>query len=112
MVALKILRTMLGSDDDGQILICDTIEHEGGLWLVPEWRINKTQRWRTPIRIILIDQLRHQRMRGSLSHRKADFLLTDTMPKSVLDGPSHSSGGVELELGESPDIHFPLQPLQ
>ena len=67
---MNIWRTMVGSDT-GDILVCDTIEYKGGLWVVPEWRENTGEGWKTPVRIIRIDLLPHQKSRGK---HGADFI--------------------------------------
>jgi hypothetical protein len=39
-------------EDDDALLVGDIIEHEGKLWLVPEWLQGPTENTRRPARII------------------------------------------------------------
>ena len=100
---MKILKTLVGSDD-GQIRTCDTIEHEGGLWLVPHWSVAPSQGWKMPTRIIRMDTLPHQKMPDSWAQ---DYVLNGPIPKAVLfceTPPEEAHGFVVID---RPDIRLP-----
>jgi hypothetical protein len=84
---------------------CDTIEYEGRFWLVPFWKNTPDGRWRSPARIIPLDQLAHQDVRGSPF---GDFVLTEGIPKALFDGDA-SMRGVAATMGciENPEIRLP-----
>jgi hypothetical protein len=51
-VKMKIYKTMMSISDDpaggGNIYKMDTIEHEGQMWLVPEWLEKEGEGWKKP----------------------------------------------------------------
>lgn len=83
----------------GDAVFCvDTIEHEGGVWLVPEWIELPGQGFQKPARIIRIDLGRLQAPEGMVF----DYVLNDELPEAVLDG--RTTEGFEVQ--ECPDIVF------
>src|SRR5581483_11902391 len=68
--------------DDGRIEPVDTIEHDKKLWLVPVWLDMPALRRKRPQRAIRLDSLPYEK--GS-DHPKADFVLNETLPKSLFD---------------------------
>jgi len=102
---MKIVKTLVGTDD-GKIDSCDTIEHEGGLWLVPVWLEAPTQGWRKPGRIIRMDNLPHQNAPAGFQQQ---YVLNVPIPRAVLDGrtpPEQAHGFVVIDA--PPNIEVPL----
>ena len=89
--------------DNGQTVLIDTIEHEGDLWLVPEWLPTTFPKMRKPARIIrlpkegLRDLGRNFLGSGIHAHK-----LDDLIPKAVVDGTSQS--GWPLGVQEAPEL--------
>lgn len=83
--------TLLVGHDDGTIESYFGVEHEGNLWLVTAWLINRASQTATPERMIRID-------RGNF--QKADPGVYDyiniVLPKSVIEGLSEESPGFEV----------------
>jgi len=78
---MKILKTLMPLEGEGLIL-CDTIEYEGELWLVPEWIYDTPSKGLSnPARIICMTFLRKT---GPFP--KTDYTLSDPIPKSVFEG--------------------------
>ena len=106
---MKILKTMIFFTDvpDGTIHQCDTIEHEGHFWLVPQWLEARSEGWRRPTRIIRLDAFQHQDTRGGAV---SDFVLNQGIPKAVFDGQIQSlvTAGVVIE---NPPIKVPIPPV-
>lgn len=102
---MKMFTTMVffSDVDDGSIYKMDTIEHEGKMWLVPEWLDNARGGWRKPARIICLDVLPHQRTPGG----PADFVLNAGIPKAVCDGQLPQQQEDLYVVIEAPDIKFP-----
>ncbi len=100
---MKILKTLVGSDDS-QLRTCDTIEHEGGLWLVPRWNVAPTEGWRKPARIIRMDTLPHQEMSEAWEQ---DFSLQYPIPKAVLFCQTPPEEAHGFDVIDQPDIMFP-----
>lgn len=87
---------------ENEILTADVLQIGGELWLIPQWLETQDGQWRTPERAIRVDSLPHQ-MEGV---RGADMTLNSTIPKSVIDGLTSHSGGVEYETVRGPSDRF------
>jgi hypothetical protein len=94
----KIFKTAVPSDN-GTIHTIDTIEHEGKLWLVPQWLDKPKEGLSRPARIIRIDSLPHETSSGV--HQ---FVLANYMPKAVLDGEIPPELESQYEVVELPEI--------
>lgn len=79
---MKIFKTAVLIEGNG-IAPVGTIEHEGGLWLVPLWIATQDGERLMPARLIRLDVLPYKKVDN---HPFADFQLLDPMPKGVLDG--------------------------
>lgn len=95
----KIFHTAIRSGDD--VYCIDTIEHQGGLWLVPEWLEIQGGQVRKPERIIRLDCLQYQSEPEGLAF---DYVLNDSIPQAVLDGQTIAGYIVEIR----PDITFAI----
>jgi hypothetical protein len=96
---MKLLKTMVSLKNQG-IVLCDTIEHEGELWLVPEWIDGVPKEgYSKPARIICLTSLRHGGGFG-----KADFVLNDPIPKDIWTGLVPPESATPYTMIESPDI--------
>ncbi len=96
---MQIKKAMVGNAEGNEIWQCDTIEHEGQLWLVPEWLQCLEEGWMTPARIIRLTGLKFQ---TTPDGKFGDYVLNEPIPKSVLQGASAQSG--KYEDVERPDI--------
>lgn len=96
----KILKTYVIAG--GGIHTVDTIEHEGKLWLVPNWLDDLAEGVTMPSRIIRLDVLRYERMGTE------GFALRDPMPKALLERRTPPKPIPGYEYQELPDIRFPL----
>jgi len=94
----KIFKTAVPSDN-GTIHTVDTIEYEGKLWLVPQWLDKPKEGLSRPARIIRMDSLPH--VTGFGVHQ---FVLTNYMPKGVLDGEILSGLENQYEVVDLPEI--------
>jgi hypothetical protein len=100
---MKILKTRVASAGDNRIFSVDTIEHQGGLWLVPQWTGSTTAGVRRPMRIIRIDLLRYQKP----GPKGYDYLLNDPVPIGILFGqpaPQETQGFLVIT---QPDMSLP-----
>jgi hypothetical protein len=96
---MKVFRTLIMLADTGELLACDTIEHEGKLWLVPEWNAGPIQGTERPARIICLHGLPTQR---ASPHRqdKVDMELLIPLSKATLAGGTAQG----LDVREAPDV--------
>lgn len=111
-MADRILKTLLGFPGGSELFLCDTIEHEGALWLVPEWLEAPDLKVRKPVRIIRLSGLEYQQFQNP---HPADFLLNDPIPKDVFEGRAPSVEGGPFLVVEAPEIvlnddDMPLKP--
>ena len=104
---MKIYKTAVIISGDpstrGSVYKMDTIEHEGQMWLVPEWIDIPGEGWSTPVRIIRLDGLAHQKS----AHRDYDYFLNNPLPKSVFDGEIPTEVESEYVVIENPNIKVP-----
>jgi len=101
----RVFKTIIGLDDSSDILLCDTIEHEGAKWLVPRWLEAPSEGWKKPQRIICLDPLPHQKLQGAFP---AEYLLNDPMPRSVFEGRPRQQGERAYVVIEEPDIRIAI----
>lgn len=102
--AVKLLKVMMATKSG--LEECDAIEHEGKLWLVPEWLDYLEQGIAKPARIVRFDLLAHQKT----SLPGCDYVLNFQVPRDVLEGRSRSEGGISFEVVEAPDIQVRIPP--
>jgi hypothetical protein len=95
---MDILKTLIQQWDDGSILLCDTIEWQGKLWLVPEWLAGPEAGTERPARVIGLHGLPLQK---PLPPYQADWQLITPLSKDALAGRSTYQG---LDVREAPDI--------
>jgi hypothetical protein len=98
----EVMRTYV-TCDDGKMLLIDTIEHEGDLWLVPEWLATTFPKMHKPARIIRLPKeglqdLGHDFLGSGIHARKLD----GPIPKAVVDGTSQS--GWPPGVQEAPEL--------
>jgi hypothetical protein len=95
---MKILNTLIPSVEG--LFLCDTIEYEDGLWLVPEWIDGiPSKGYSKPARIIQITYLASPGPPGM-----ADYLLQNPLPKGVFEGHVPSELKNVYVVIENPDI--------
>ena len=94
------------NDGAHAIHLMDVIEHRGGFWLVPEWLDNQAKTLTTPLRIVSLGTLAHQRNPGA----NPEFLVEFPVPKYVFDGRVPPGEVGKYVVVESPDILIPLAP--
>jgi hypothetical protein len=104
--AMQIFNTMIANDQEGTLFICDTIEHEGYLWLVPEWCSQTRPGVMWPRRIIRLSGLPYQTMSGE-GFGGANFLLNAPIPKGILDGTIPSERAAPYVVQDLPPIERP-----
>jgi hypothetical protein len=102
---MGLLKTMTFFSDvgSGMLFRVDTIEHDGKMWLVPEWLDNPREGWRKPARIVCVDGMSHQRTMAG----PTDFVLNTGIAKAVFQGHNQSEEEMRFLVIEGPDIRFP-----
>jgi hypothetical protein len=82
--------------DSGQLFIGDVIEHEGKLWLVPEWLEGPTKSTARPARILCLDGMHLGEPRPQYQHRM-DWVLSTPLHTDILEGRRVSSNPLVIE---------------
>ena len=96
--------TLLVGLDDGAVQSYYGIEHEGKLWLVTAWLIDRATQVATPERMIRVDSLSPRPSKCELGDRfdYANILL----PRAVIEGVSQETLGYEVRsLPKLPQVH-------
>jgi hypothetical protein len=105
---VKILKAMviLSNDDGtgGAVNSMDAIEHDGRIWLVPEWFDYKDAKVTMPVRIVCLDLIPHQRGTGT-----PEIVVDGPLPRSVVEGRCPPGLKARYLVIEKPDIRLPLR---
>lgn len=85
---------------DGALMLCDGLEWEGKLWLVPSWD-DFGDGYTRPSHMIRFDHLPHQ-----LGVQGADYLVNGLLPPGLLGGAPAS--GYEILAGDEIPFVVPV----
>jgi hypothetical protein len=99
---MRILKTAIPRDDGSQ-RVCDTIQHDGKLWLAPEWLEDPSRPYSKPARLIGLSGLDYRSMplRGDV-----DFVMEHAVPEAVLRGEVQGDAAAPFIIVERPDIRI------
>jgi hypothetical protein len=103
---MSIYTSMIGTDK-GSIVKCDTIEHDGGLWIVPQWLVSHGEGVQRPAYAIRVDTLPLAKFEAG-SKFGHYYLQQGHIPIDVLEGRSTQGPHGEYEVMQSPDIRLPV----
>ena len=100
---MRVLKTAIPRDDGSQVM-CDTIQHDGRLWLAPAWLDDPGKPYSKPARIIGMNGLKYRSMplRGDV-----DFVMEHGVPDAVLEGRVSGADAAPFVILERPDIRIP-----
>ena len=100
---MTILKTLVLTEEG--LMGIDTIEHEGMLWLVPEWIDTPCKGWSRPARIVCLSGLDY--IRAPVGSPDQYVLRSQNpMPKSVLSGQIPPQLASQYVVIDHPDIEF------
>ena len=95
---MRVLNLLVGRDD-GAVVSHYGIEHEGKLWLVTAWLIDRATGLATPERMIRVDRF-HKADEGPFDY------INIQLPTAVIEGISQDAPGFEVRcLPSSPVVH-------
>jgi hypothetical protein len=100
---------LLIKDEDGMCTMqtMDVIEHAAKFWLVPEWRDDRVRKATSPARMVSLETLAHQRIKGA----DPEFLVAHPVPKYVFDGRIPREEADKYVVLERPKLVIPFAQL-
>jgi hypothetical protein len=109
MADTKSFKVIIGFDDGTQAT-CEGVEHQGAIWLVPNWIPFPDEGYTKPERMIRLDQFRYQRFDppppGPPPFAGADFATNDPIPRALFDGELSSQLKARYVVLDRPNIRF------
>ena len=99
---MRILKTAIPIEDGSQ-LVCDTIQHDGKLWLAPDWIGEASRPYRKPARLIGLSGLKYRSMP---MRSEVDFIVDHPIPRAVLEGRVQGERAEPFVILERPDIRI------
>jgi hypothetical protein len=99
-------RALIIGAENGTIDRCDGLEHEGKLWLVPQWLDVPALGVTKPARLIRFDSLAHQHT-PDLKYG-VEYVVNYPIPKELFDVRTPLKPIAGFECVELPAIAFPL----
>jgi hypothetical protein len=103
----KIYKVLVMTEDPARLSSCAAVEHNGKLWLVPQWLDNPTAQTTKPERIICVDGM--YQPGGKVGQQSFDFVLNVAVPKAALEGPIQSQIIGSFVVIGLPNIEFPMR---
>ena len=103
---MRRFSVLVSAMQDGSISKCDGLEHEGKLWLVPQWHDVPAQGVTKPARLIRFDSLKHQHTPGS--QYGVEYVVNYPIPTQLFDVRTPPKPTPGFECIEMPDIEFPM----
>ena len=100
---IRVFKTAIPRGD-GSSLVCDTIQHEGKLWLAPEWLEGASKAYSKPARLIGMSGLDYRSMPMK---SEVDFVMERPIPDAVLHGRVQGPQAAPFLVLESPDVRIP-----
>jgi hypothetical protein len=99
---MRVFKTAIPRDDQ-HFFVCDTIQHDGKLWLAPEWLEEPTRPYSKPARLIGMSGLKYRSvpLRGDV-----DFVVEEPLPEAVLSGRVRAPEADPFVIIEAPDIRI------
>jgi hypothetical protein len=88
---------------DGSQLVCDTIQHDGKLWLAPAWLEETTKPYSRPARLIGMSGLKYRSMP---MRSEVDFVMEHLVPEAVLEGRVQGVQTSPFVILERPDVRI------
>ena len=99
---MRVMKTVVPRDDGSQI-VCDTIQHDGKLWLAPAWLDESSKPYCRPVRLIGMSGLRYRSMP---LRSEADFVVEHPVPQAILEGHVQGKQAEPFVVLERPDVRI------
>jgi len=99
---MRVMKTAIPGADGSQV-VCDTIQHEGKLWLAPAWLDEPSKSYRRPARLIGMSGLKYRSMP---LRSEVDFVMEHPVPDAVLQGRVQDEEAAPFVILEGPDVRI------
>ena len=99
---MRLYRTSIPRED-GSVFVCDTIQHDGKMWLSPAWLEEPSKPYSKPARLIGMSGLKYRSMPMK---SEVDFIMEHPIPDAILQGRVPSDRTAPFVVLESPDIRI------
>jgi hypothetical protein len=103
MRSVEILKALVGLDDGG-MTHCDAVEYDDTIWLVPKW-IDAPGGYRTPERMIRLDQFEHQMFPAP---SPINIAMNEPVPRQLFSGELTPALKEKYQLYDRPDFRFEM----
>jgi hypothetical protein len=104
MRSVEIYKALVGFDD-GEMTHCDAVEYDDTLWLVPKWLDVPAEGYRTPERMLRLDQFQH-RMFPAPS--PINIAVSEPVPHALYSGELTAALKDKYQLYDRPDFRFKM----
>jgi len=105
MRSTKIYKVLVGLDDGG-MSYCDGVEYDDIIWLVPRWIDRPQDGYRTPERMIRVDQFEHQIFPPP---SPIDIAMNEPVPRALYDGALTPALEGKYQFYDRPDFRYELR---
>jgi hypothetical protein len=93
------------SDGAGELFSVECIEHAGHTWLVTRWNEAPAEGWKTPARLVMLDNLPHQKTGRAFG----DYNVQVGLPRSLFYDPAPWSGELPfVVVDQPPEMRVPI----
>jgi hypothetical protein len=99
---MRVMKTAIPRADGSQ-LVCDTIQHDGKLWLAPAWLEEASKPYSRPARLIGMSGLKYRSMP---MRSEVDFVMEHPVPEAVLEGRVRGAQTAPFLILERPDVRI------
>jgi hypothetical protein len=99
---MRVMKTAIPCEDGSQ-LVCDTIQHDGKLWLAPVWLEEASKPYSKPARLIGMSGLKYRSMP---MNSEVDFVMEHPVPLAVLQGRVQAAQAAPFVILEQPDVRI------
>ena len=99
---MRVMKTAVPREDGSQ-LVCDTIQHNGKLWLAPAWLEEASKPYSRPARLIGMSGLKYRSMP---MRSEVDFVVEHPLPDAVLQGRAQGLEAETFVVLERPDVRI------
>jgi hypothetical protein len=96
----EIYKVLVGFDD-GEMTHCDAVEYDDTIWLVPRWI--ETGAYRTPERMLRLDQFAHQMFPPPSA---INIAVNEPIPRALYSGELTPALKEKYQLYDRPDFRF------